>query len=66
MAAPGKGAAAFWRLRERVLDYAQRPLVMGIINVTPDSFHAPSRAGTARAAAMAREMAAAGADLLDV
>ena len=65
-AAPGKGAAAFWRLGEHALSYARRPLVMGIINVTPDSFHAPSRADAARAAAMAVAMAAAGADLLDV
>jgi dihydropteroate synthase len=65
-AAPGNGAAALWRLGGRVLDYAGRPLVMGIINVTPDSFHAPSRADAARAAAMAAAMAAAGADLLDV
>jgi len=65
-AAPGNGAASSWRLGERVLDFARRPLVMGIINVTPDSFHAPSRADTAQSADMAREMADAGADLLDV
>jgi len=72
LAAPSNGAAVFWRLGERTLDYTRRPLVMGIINVTPDSFHAPSRTGTTgatgttRAAEMAVEMATAGADLLDV
>ncbi len=65
-AAPGNGAASFWRLGGHVLDFAARPLVMGIINVTPDSFHAPSRAVAGRAAEMAAAMAAAGADLLDV
>jgi dihydropteroate synthase len=64
--APRDGAVSFWRLGDRVLDFARRPLVMGIINVTPDSFHAPSRADTAQAAEMARDMAAAGADLLDL
>jgi len=64
--APRDGVVSFWRLGDHVLDFTRRPLVMGIINVTPDSFHAPSRADTANAAAMAREMAAAGADLLDL
>jgi dihydropteroate synthase len=53
------------------LDAASRPLVMGIVNVTPDSF---SDGGTAydpdahpdRAVAHADELLAAGADLLDV
>lgn len=56
---------------ERWLDAAGRPLVMGIVNVTPDSF---SDGGTAydpashpdRAVAHARGLLAAGADLLDV
>ena len=56
---------------ERTLDAAERPLVMGVVNVTPDSF---SDGGTAydpdehpgRAVAHARELLAAGADLLDV
>ncbi|MHA1154120.1 MAG: dihydropteroate synthase [Alphaproteobacteria bacterium] len=64
--APHDGAVSFWRLGDHVLDFARRPLVMGIINVTPDSFHTPSRTDTTNAAAMAREMAAAGADLLDL
>ncbi len=44
-----------------------RPVVMGILNVTPDSFSDGGRLRTMGAAlARAREMAAAGADLLDV
>ena len=40
---------------------------MGVVNVTPDSFYAPSRAGsTAAAVARALELVAAGADLIDV
>jgi dihydropteroate synthase len=27
-----------WELRDRVIEFARRPLVMGIINATPDSF----------------------------
>lgn len=44
-----------------------RPIIMGIVNVTPDSFSDPGRhydAATAIAAGL--EMAAAGADILDV
>lgn len=56
-----------WRLahgRSVVLD---RPRVMAIVNLTPDSFFAASRAeGAARALMMAREAVAAGADVLDL
>ncbi len=44
-----------------------RPLVMGIINATPDSFYSKSRMQEpARAAGLAREMIGQGADMLDV
>lgn len=44
-----------------------RPAVMGIINLTDDSFHAPSRhSRPADAARTAREMVDAGADILDL
>ena len=46
---------------------ADRPLVMGILNITPDSFSDGGRlAGVADAVAQARAMVAAGADILDV
>ena len=45
----------------------RKPLVMGIINVTPDSFHAGSRAmKAADAVGMARTMLSEGADILDI
>jgi dihydropteroate synthase len=45
----------------------KRPLVMGIVNVTPDSFHPASRhPAHADALAQARRMAADGADIIDV
>ena len=44
-----------------------RPLVMGILNVTPDSFSDGGRIdGIAGAVAAARAMVAAGADILDI
>ena len=44
-----------------------RPRIMGILNVTPDSFSDGGRfAAPERALARAREMAAAGADLIDI
>ena len=46
---------------------ADRPAVMGILNVTPDSFSDGGlHADTARAIAAGRAMAAAGADVIDV
>src|SRR4051812_25163435 len=48
-------------------DTDRRPLVMGVLNVTPDSFSDGGRyADPAAAVAHAREMFDAGADLLDV
>lgn len=50
----------------RTLSY-RRTLLMGIINVTPDSFYGGSRCpGAGEAAAAAEKMLAAGADILDV
>ncbi len=51
-------------IRGRLLSLS-RPKVMGIINVTPDSFHAASRAGD-NAAGIARRMLDDGADILDI
>lgn len=64
-AAPASGAAAFL-LGDRALTPPGRPLVMGILNATPDSFHAASRVDARAAADLARAMADAGAELLDV
>ena len=50
-----------------LLDPDRRPLVMGVLNVTPDSFSdGGSFLDPAAAAARARAMAAEGADIIDV
>ena len=55
------------RFRQWLLDPARPPLVMGVLNVTPDSFSDGGRFAEAGAAvAHAGAMAAAGADLLEV
>lgn len=57
---------AGWRLRRGVLPL-RRPLVMGILNVTPDSFSdGGSHATLAAALACGERMVAEGADILDV
>lgn len=56
-----------WRLARRALAYGGRTLVMGVLNVTPDSFSDGGQFfDPARAAARAVEMAAEGADIIDV
>ncbi|MDP9009690.1 MAG: dihydropteroate synthase [Pseudomonadota bacterium] len=55
-----------WRCRQRTIDLS-RPVVMGILNVTPDSFSDGGRyAGTEAALARARQMVAEGAAIIDV
>ncbi len=55
-----------WLLTDRRLDLA-RPILMGIVNVTPDSFSDGGRHATPDAAAeLAARLASEGADLLDV
>ncbi|HZB46558.1 MAG TPA: dihydropteroate synthase, partial [Pyrinomonadaceae bacterium] len=59
--------ARFWKIARRALPYGGRTLVMGVLNVTPDSFSDGGRFDDpARAAARAEEMAAEGADIIDV
>jgi dihydropteroate synthase len=56
-----------WDVGRLVLTPAGRPLVMGVVNLTPDSFHADSRAtGVAAAVERALHLQASGADLLDL
>ena len=53
--------------RGKILDLAGRTHVMGILNVTPDSFSDGGLyANTDKALARAHEMAAAGADIIDI
>jgi dihydropteroate synthase len=56
----------FWKLRSRKLGFP-RPLAVGIVNVTDDSFYAGARSGTAeRAVEDGRRLAEEGFDLVDV
>lgn len=53
-------------IKGRLLEF-DKPLVMGIVNATPDSFHSGSRAVSApKVAALAARLAAEGADIIDV
>jgi dihydropteroate synthase len=59
-------SAAEWRLATRTLQL-NRPLIMGIINVTPDSFSDGGKFfSAAAAAAHGRLLVSQGADILDV
>ena len=65
--APSAFAAPTWRLGERRLAPPGRPLVMGVLNLTPDSFFPASRQddpGPAVAAAL--RLLDEGADILDL
>jgi dihydropteroate synthase len=56
-----------WRCRDFEFDLTRRVLVMGVLNVTPDSFSDGGRFAEAPAALEhAREMIAEGADLIDL
>lgn len=56
-----------WRCLDRTLDLARRGEIMGIVNVTPDSFSDGGRFATVDAAvAQARRLVAEGAALIDV
>ena len=55
-----------WRCRHRVIDLT-RPVVMGILNVTPDSFSDGNRYASVEAAVeRAKVIAAEGAAIIDV
>lgn len=55
-----------WRVRDKILG-GDRPLVMGILNVTPDSFFDGGRhSGIDAAVARCEALLAEGADILDV
>jgi len=56
-----------WHLPDRVLEFDHGPLVMGIVNVTPDSFSDGGQFPDSDAAvAYALELVRQGADLLDI
>jgi dihydropteroate synthase len=56
-----------WRLRDRTLTWGERTYVMGVLNVTPDSFSDGGQFNTVeRAIAQARYLIQAGVDILDI
>ena len=56
-----------WQLAHRTLPYGERTLVMGVLNVTPDSFSDGGRFSTTKSAlSRAAEMIGEGADILDI
>ena len=56
-----------WQLRTRYLEFGRTPLLMGILNVTPDSFSDGGRYFTFQAAIdQAKRMEDDGADILDL
>jgi dihydropteroate synthase len=56
-----------WRLRTRTLEFGRRPMLMGIVNVTPDSFSDGGRWLDPQAAVdHALRLVDEGADLIDV
>ncbi|MGC9157803.1 MAG: dihydropteroate synthase [Terracidiphilus sp.] len=66
-ASPPLRASSTWRLRTRTLDLGRRTLVMGIVNVTPDSFSDGGLYFSPEAAvAHAFQLLDDGADLLDL
>ncbi|MBE2888671.1 dihydropteroate synthase [Geobacter anodireducens] len=65
--ATGQHHAGVWRLRSRRIDLTSRPCIMGVLNVTPDSFsdgncYLDPAAAEDRALAMVAE----GADIVDI
>jgi len=56
-----------WKLARRLLPYGERTLVMGVLNVTPDSFSDGGRFySTENAVEHALQMIAEGADIIDI
>ena len=59
--------AQCWQLRTQRIEFPRRPLVMGIVNVTPDSFSDGGKfLGQREAIEHALQLVADGADLLDI
>ena len=53
--------------KDRLIEFRGRPLIMGVVNVTPDSFFDGGRyLDTAAAVAHAIQLVEEGADLLDI
>ena len=60
-------SSASWTLRGSSFEWGQRTYLMGVLNVTPDSFSDGGEFNTPAAAlAQAQQLVAAGADIIDV
>ena len=60
-------AAALWKIAGKVIDLSQRGLVMGVLNVTPDSFSDGGQFfGTEAAVRRGVQMIEEGADVIDI
>lgn len=56
-----------WQIRDRTFEWGKRTYIMGILNVTPDSFSdGGDFYGIENAIAQAQNMVAAGADIIDI
>src|SRR5579872_790675 len=56
-----------WRLRDRVLNLGERTLIMGVLNITPDSFSDGGKFNDPdRAFARAVELEELGVDIIDI
>src|SRR5579863_10201644 len=56
-----------WKVRDKLIQLGERTLIMGVLNVTPDSFSDGGKfSDPDRAFAHAIELEEAGADILDV
>jgi len=63
----GPRRAITWRVRDRTFDFPRPMLLMGILNITPDSFSDGGRyLDPAAAEARALELVAEGADIIDI
>ncbi len=56
-----------WKCRNRIFEFGKRPLIMGVLNVTPDSFSDGNKFfDPQRAVDRAFEITAEGADIIDI
>lgn len=61
----GEDSGPLWRMKDRLVR-PRFPLVMGILNATPDSFHSASRVDVDHALRAAETMLSEGAAILDI
>src|ERR1700733_9516993 len=65
-APPDRSRSMILTLRDRAVMFPRRPLVMGIVNITDDSFSGDGSLQIERTIEVARRHVAGGADMIDV